>query len=148
MLVSSVQPVAILSAVFCTVCMACMFVLDAMDDQTVLAYSRTGSVMALYVVVSVSLLFPHCVEVSALSMFSVFLALLVLFCVCLLYVSLGSSVSPSMVGSRVVGSVVLFICRFSVVEYSAGSGVKRVVVVLEGFSCNSFSMVQLCIVSR
>ena len=84
MLVSRVQPVAILRAVFCTVCMAWMFVLDAMGDQIVLAYSRTGSVMVLYVVVSVSFCFPHCVDVSALSMFMVFLALCVLFCSCLL----------------------------------------------------------------
>ena len=84
MLVSRVHPVAILRAVFCTVCMAWMFVLDAMGYQTVPAYSRTGSVMALYVVVSVSFCFPHCVDVSALSMFMVFLALCVLFCSCLL----------------------------------------------------------------
>ena len=62
--------------------------------------------------------------------------------------SFGSNVSPSMVGSRVVGSVVPFIFRLSVVEYSAGSGVNSVVVVLVGLSFNSFSIVQLWICSR
>ena len=44
---SAVQPVAVLSAVFCIVCNLVMFVLDTMGDQTVLAYSMIGLVMAL-----------------------------------------------------------------------------------------------------
>ena len=49
---------------------------------------------------------------------------------CLLYVSLGSRVSPSIFGLVFMGSVMLSICSSSCVLYSAGSGVKRVHVVL------------------
>ena len=48
------------------------------------------------------------------------------FSMCLLYVSLGSRVSPSMLVLMFMGSVVLFICSAICVLYSAGSGVKRV----------------------
>ena len=67
---------------------------------------------------------------------------------CLLKVSLGSKVTPRIFGSVCVGSVVLFICSVSVVLYSAGSGVKRVVVVLFAFSVSWFCCVQVCICSR
>ena len=40
MLVSCVHPVAILRAVFCTICSLSMFVLDALGDHMVEAYSR------------------------------------------------------------------------------------------------------------
>ena len=53
---------------------------------------------------------------------------------CLLKVSLGSKVTPSILGSVCVGRVVPFICSVSVVLYSAGSGVKSVVDVLFAFS--------------
>ena len=46
--------------------------------------------------------------------------------ICLLYVSLRSRVSPSILWLRFMGSVVLFICNASCVLYSAGVGVKRV----------------------
>ena len=49
MLVSCVHPVAILRAVFCTICSLSMFVSDALGDHMVEAYSSTGLVMALYV---------------------------------------------------------------------------------------------------
>ena len=45
-------------------------------------------------------------------------------------VSLGSRVSPSIFGLMFMGSVMLSICSSSCVLYSAGSGVKRVHVVL------------------
>ena len=44
--------------------------------------------------------------------------------------SLGSRVSPSMFGLMFMGSVMFSICSLCCVLYSAGSGVKRVHVVL------------------
>ena len=70
MLVSCVHPVAILRAVFCTICSLSMFVWDALGDHMVEAYSSTGLVMALYVASMGSLCFPHVVEVRTLSMLS------------------------------------------------------------------------------
>ena len=61
MLVSCVHPVAILRAVFCTICSLSMLVSDALDDHMVEAYLSTGLVMALYVAISLCL--PHFVEV-------------------------------------------------------------------------------------
>ena len=50
-----------------------------------------------------------------------------------LYVaSLGSRVSPSILGLMFIWSVMLSICSSSCMLYSAGSGVKRVHVVLSG----------------
>ena len=46
--------------------------------------------------------------------------------------SLGSRVSPSIFGLMFMGSVILSICSSSCELYSAGSGVKRVHVVLSG----------------
>ena len=68
MLVSCVHPVAILRAVFCTICSLSMFVSDALGDHMVEAYSSTGLVMALYVASMVSLCLPHLVEVRTFSM--------------------------------------------------------------------------------
>ena len=147
-LVSSVQPVIVRSALFCVVCSFVMFVSEAMGDHTVFAYSVIGRVIVLYVVVSVSLALPQCVVVSALSRFIVFVALVFMFCMCVEYVSLGSSVSPNILGFLCVGSVSLFICNVSVVLYCAGSGVKRVVVVLDVFSVSWFCCVQWCIRCR
>ena len=62
MLVSCVHPVAILRAVFCTICSLSMFVSDALGDHMVEACSSTGLVMALYVASMVSLCLPHLVE--------------------------------------------------------------------------------------
>ena len=50
--------------------------------------------------------------------------------------------SPGIFGSLFVGSVVLLICSVSVVLYSAGSGVKSVVVVLDALRVSWFCMVQ------
>ena len=44
------HPVAILKAVFCTICSLSVFVLDALGDHMVEAYLSMGLVMALYVV--------------------------------------------------------------------------------------------------
>ena len=69
MLVSFVHPVAILRAVFCTICCLSMFVSDALSDHMVEAYSSTSLVMALYVASMVSLCLPHLVEVRTFAMF-------------------------------------------------------------------------------
>ena len=71
---SFVQPVAIPSVVFCTVCSLLILVLAAVGDQIVLAYFSVGRVIALYVVVIVSFCFPQLVDVSALSILRVFSA--------------------------------------------------------------------------
>lgn len=113
-----------------------------------LAYSMIGRVMVLYVVSSVSFVLPQCAVVSAFSIFSVFLALFVVYCMCLLKVNLGSRVTPSILGSVRVGRVVPFICSVSVLLYSAGSGVKSVVVVLSAFSVSWFCFVHVYICSR
>ena len=107
MLVSCVHPVAILRAVFCTICSLSMFVSDALGDHMVEAYSSTGLVMALYVASMVSLCLPHLVEVRTFSMLIVLRALVAARSMCLL--SLGSNVSPSILGCVVMGSVVLSI---------------------------------------
>ena len=121
--VSVVHPVAILSAVFCVICSLLMFVCDAKGDHM-------GLVMALYVAMIISFCFPHVVDVSALSICIVLRVFVVVISMRLLYVSLGSRVSPSIVGLMFMGSVMLSICSSSCVLYSAGSGVKRVHVVL------------------
>ena len=81
-LVSSVHPVIVLSALFCVVWSFVMFVSEAMGDHTVLAYSIMGRVIVLYVVVNVSLFLPQCVVVSVLSRFIVCVAFLFVFCMC------------------------------------------------------------------
>ena len=63
--VSSVHPVIVRSAEFCIVCSLFMLVFDMMGDQIELAYSRMGLIIVLYVMLSVSLVFPQCVVVSA-----------------------------------------------------------------------------------
>ena len=83
-LVSCVHPVAILRAVFCTICSLSMFVSDALGDHMVEAYSSTGLVMALYVASMVSLCFPHLVEVRTFSMLIVLRALVAARSMCLL----------------------------------------------------------------
>ena len=92
----------------------------------------------------VSFCFPHVVEVSAFSMFSVLRALVMVFCMCLLYVSLGSKVKPSIFGCLVVGSVVSLSVILSCLLYCAGSGVISVTVVFVSFSCSWFVCVHMC----
>ena len=55
---------------------------------------------------------------------------IVVISMCLLYVSLGSRVSPSILWLMFMGNVMLSICSASCVLYYAGSGVKRVHVCL------------------
>ena len=71
-------------------------------------------------------------RVSALSICIVLRAFVVVISMCLLYVSLGSRVSPSIFGLMFMGGVMLSICSSSCVLYSAGSGVKRVHIVWSG----------------
>ena len=105
---------------------------DASGDHMVETYSSMGLLMALYVVMIVSFCFPHVVDVSALSICIVLCAFVGVISMCLLYVSLGSRVSPSIFGLMFMGSVMLSICSSNCVLYSAGSGVQRLHVVLSG----------------
>ena len=57
-------------------------------------YSSAVLVMAVYVLSSVSLDFPQCVVVSAFSIFLVFFAFSVVFCICFAKVFLGSGDYP------------------------------------------------------
>ena len=95
---SVVLPVAILSAVFCVICSLLMFVSDASGDHMVETYSSMGFVMDLYVAMIVSFWFPHVVDMSALSICIVLRAFVVVISMGLLYMSLGSRVSPSILG--------------------------------------------------
>ena len=146
--VSSVHPVAVLSAAFCIFCSFCMFVADAVGDHMVEAYSSVGRITALYVARIVSFCLPHEVPESALIICNGLFAFVAMLSMCVLYVSLGSSVSPRIFGCVFMGSAVLFICSSMLHLYSAGSGVKRVHVVLSGLSMSSFSCVQLYISCR
>ena len=83
-------------------------------DHDVDAYSNIGRVMALYVVMIVSFCFPQEVPVSALRMLSVCLAFLRVFWMCVVNVSFGSNVSPSICGLRFVGINVSLIVRLVV----------------------------------
>ena len=107
--VSVVHPVAILSAVFCVICRLLMFASYAIGDHMVETYSSMGLVMALYVAMIVSFCFSHVVGVSALSICIVLRAFVVVIFMRLLYVSLGSRVSPSILGLMFMGSVMLSI---------------------------------------
>ena len=94
-------------------------------DHMVETYSSMGLVMALYVAMIVSFVSPHVVDLSALSICIVLRAFVVVIYMCLLYVSLGSRVSPSIFGFMFMGSVMLSICSSSCVLYSAGSGFEE-----------------------
>ena len=60
----------------------------------------------------------------------------------------GVKISPSILGLRIVGSRVLSSCSDSSSLYSAGSGVKSVVIVLLALSFSSFVFVQVCTSSK
>ena len=60
---------------------------------------------------------------------------------CVLYVSFWSKVSPRTFGCVTIGSALLFIVRSRLLEYSAGSGVNMVQVVLSGSSMRLFCFV-------
>ena len=57
---------------------------------------------------------------------------------CVLYVSFGSKVRPRTFGCVAMSSASLFIVRYRLLVYSAGSGLNRVQVVLSGFSKRVF----------
>ena len=80
-------------------------------------------------------------EVSAFRSLSVFLALSDVLRICELYVSFGSNVRPSILGFFTVGMTTLPMLSVSCVLYSAGSGVKRVLVVLSGLRWSWFCCV-------
>ena len=104
-----------------------------------------GLVTVLYVFIKVYLFLPQWVEVRVCSILIVFSALSFVVLICSLNVSLGSKVSPSILGLRIVGSRVLSSCSDSSSLYSAGSGVKSVLLAL---SFRSFAFVQVCTSSK
>ena len=57
--VSCVHPVVVLNAAFCMTCSFLMLVEDAIGDYIEEAYSRAGLMTALYVAMSVSVVFTH-----------------------------------------------------------------------------------------
>ena len=75
----------------------------------------------------------HLVEVKAFRMLNVCFALMMVMFICCENVNFGSRVISKIFGCFVVGSVWLFDLSDKIVPYSAGSGVKSVVVVLSGF---------------
>ena len=117
-------------------------------DFVVATYSIMGLVMALYVAIIDSFCFPHVVDVSALSICIVLHAFVVVISMCLLYVSLGSRVSPSIFGLMFMVSVMLSLCSSNCMLYFSGSGVKRVHVVLSVLRIRLFVRVHVCISCR
>ena len=81
-------------------------------------------------------------------MFVVLCALVLVCLMCLLYVSLGSIVSPRILGCMFVSRGLLSMLRLSLSEYSAGSGVKSVVWVLFVFSISLLFLVHCTILLR
>ena len=71
---------------------------DTSGDQIELAYSRIGLVIVLYVVVKVSLFWPHLFDVSDFKMLRVDCALSFVLFMCSPKLSFESNVSPSILG--------------------------------------------------
>ena len=84
MLVSCVHLVAILRAVFCTICSLSMLVSDALGDHMVEAYSEYVSGYGFVCCEYGFLVFAHFVEVGTLSMLIVLHALVAARSMCLL----------------------------------------------------------------
>ena len=99
----------------------------------VFAYSNMGQVIALNVETIHSFCLPHLVEVSAFRMSSVCFAFGMVTFICCENVSFMSRVIPRIFECFVIGNIWLFNSGDRVVLYSAGSGVKSVVVVLSVF---------------
>ena len=93
-------------------------------------------------------MFPPCCSSEGFGICIVLLAFIGVISMCLLYVSLGSRVSPSIFGLMFMGSVMLSICSSSCVLYSAGSGVKKMHVILSGLRMRLFVCVHVCISCR
>ena len=94
---------------------------------------------------SVSFCLPHPVAVSAFMICRGLCACTEMLWMCVLYVSFGSKVRPRTFGCVAMGSALLFIVRSRLLVYSAGSGVKRVHVVLSGLRMKLFIRVHVCI---
>ena len=90
---------------------------------------------------NVSFCLPHLVAVSAFMICRGVCACTEMW-ICVLYVSFGSKVRPRIFGCVAMDSVLLFIVRFRLLVYFAGSGVNRVQVVLSGFNKRLFYFVQ------
>ena len=69
---------------------------------------------------------PHPVAISVFIICSGLCACTEMLCMCVLYVSFGSKVRPRTFGCVAMGSAALFILRYRLLLYSAGSGVNRV----------------------
>ena len=103
-----------------------------------------GRSNVLYVVMSVSLLFPQCVDVRSFRRLSVFFALVMVLSVWVEYFSLGSKVKQRMVGLEVVGMGTLLMWMLRGLFYSDGSEVLRVDVVLVGSICRLLLWARVC----
>ena len=90
----------------------------------------------------VSFCLPHPIAVSAFMICRGLCACTEMLWMCVLYVSFGSKVRPRTFGCVAMGSALLFILRYRLLLYSAGSGVNRVQVVLSGFSVRLLCFVQ------
>ena len=99
----------------------------------VFVYYKMGQVIASNLETINSFCLSHVVEVSAFRMLSIFFALVMVTFMCCEKVSFGSRVIPRIFRCFVVGSVWLFYVSDRVMLYSAGSGVKSLVVVLSVF---------------
>lgn len=102
-----VQPVAVRSAAFCVFCSLSRLVSLRRGCQAVCAYVSVGLMNCLYTCVMCSLECPYFVCVSARSTFSLLFALVFMLSVCCLNVSMGSSVTPRIVGFGLTGIGVL-----------------------------------------
>ena len=91
---------------------------------------------------SVSFCLPHPAAVSASMICRGLCACTEMLWTCVPYVSFGSKVRPRTFGCVAMGSALLFIVKFRLLVYSAGSGVNRVQVVLSGFSRRLLYFVQ------
>ena len=74
-----------------------------------------------------SLLLPHDAPVSALYIFMVLYAFVLVNLICSAKVSFGLRVRPRILGNGFVARILLLMLKLRDLEYSAGLGVKRVV---------------------
>ena len=86
---SSCRSCVCVSVLYSVAVLNAAFVEDARGDHMVEAYSGVGRTTVLYIAVSVSFCFPHAV---ALSVFYDLCSFVTMLNMCVLYVSLGSSV--------------------------------------------------------
>ena len=85
---------------------------------------------------------------SALYILMVLYPLVLVYHICSANVSFGSKLRPRILGKGFLVSRLLFILRLRDLEYSAGSGVNKVVCVLLVFSLRLLSVAQVVIISR